>query len=121
MTKYVKAYLAFIKSFLADEAKSASDERFKEVMDELQMKIAYFQHERFIHLLVTVLFALSEMIMIAVDLIIPSVSSVLLSAMLLILLIPYIFHYYFLENSVQELYKIRDSLIEIRRSNLHKA
>ena len=115
MTKYIKAYLAFIKTFLADEAKGASDERFAEVMDELETKISYFQHERFIHLLVTVLFALSEMIMIAVDLLYPSISSVILSAMLLILLIPYIFHYYFLENSVQELYKIRDSLKDIRK------
>ena len=34
-----------------------------------------------------------------------------LSVLLLVLLVPYIAHYYFLENSTQELYKVYYSLI----------
>ena len=39
------------------------------------------------------------------------VISTALSVLLLMLLVPYIAHYYFLENSTQELYKVYYSLI----------
>ena len=121
MTKYVKAYLELINDFLKNRASSASGEETENMLKELEMKILYFQHERLIHLIVTVLFAILEVMMICLDMTYPTIRSVLLSVMFLVLLIPYIFHYYFLENSVQELYRIRDELISLKSSNADKA
>ena len=120
MTKYVKAYLELINDFLKNRAASASDKEFAEALAELETKILYFQHERLIHLIVTVLFAVLEVMMICLNLASPSIASVLLSVMFLVLLIPYIFHYYFLENSVQSMYGIRDELISKKNSNADK-
>ena len=120
MTKYVKAYLELINDFFKNRAASASDKEFDEALAELETKISYFQHERLIHLIVTVLFAILEVMMICLNLAAPSISSVLLSVMFLVLLIPYIFHYYFLENSVQSMYRIRDELISKKNSNADK-
>lgn len=121
MTKYVKAYLELINDFIKNKAPSASSEETDAALEELQMKILYFQHERLIHLIVTELFAILEVMMICLDLVYPTIHSVLLSVMFMALLIPYIFHYYFLENSVQSLYKIRDELISLKNTNADKA
>ena len=65
-------------------------------------KIAFFQHERLIHLIVTCLF------------------SILTILVLICLLIPYILHYYYLENGVQYLYKQYDKLIGLDAKVLKK-
>ena len=62
------------------------------------------QHERLIHFLVTMLFAILFMIGLGICLIRPSVGMTLLVVLLLALLVPYIWHYYFLENTTQRMY-----------------
>lgn len=111
MKKYILEYVATIKDFINNEMKDASAQRTSEVLREFEIKIGYFQHERFIHLIVTVLFALLEMGSLYVCLIAPSLPILIFCGMFLILLVPYVMHYYFLENSVQEMYKLRDQII----------
>ena len=72
--------------------------------------ILFFQHERLIHLIVTVLFALLEALSVMIVLISGEVFSVLLPFAVLVLLIPYIRHYYILENEVQHMYRQYDRL-----------
>lgn len=110
MKKYIQAYMALVNKFIDEEIETADPERFAEVLQEFEIKIAYFQHERFIHLIVTVLFALLEMGSLYVCLIAPSLPILVFCGMFLILLVPYVMHYYFLENSVQEMYKMRDKI-----------
>ncbi len=74
--------------------------------------IGFFQHERLIHLIVTVLFALVTIICFAVFLVAPSIPVIVLLVLFLALLVPYIFHYYRLENGVQKLYDLYDQLKE---------
>lgn len=74
--------------------------------------IGFFQHERLIHLIVTVLFALVTIVCFAVFQIAPSIPVIVLLVLCLALLIPYIFHYYRLENGVQKLYDLYDQLKE---------
>lgn len=112
MKKYMLEYMNTIKVFIEKELPTASVERKEEVLAEFLTKISFFQHERLIHLIVTVLFALLEMSAIYVGMIAPSIASAVLSVMFLILLVPYVMHYYFLENSVQEMYKMRDVIVE---------
>ncbi len=80
---------------------------------DLLIQIAFFQHERFIHLLVTVLFALMSIMTFMVVMLAFTIQSLLLLLLLVVLLIPYIRHYYILENGTQKLYKFYDSLQSI--------
>ena len=115
MKKYISEYMAELKKFLDNELKTADPETKDKVLHELEMKITYFQHERLIHLIVTVLFAILEIISVLSFFMIGNIFPLVLSIMFLILLVPYILHYFFLENSVQELYKLRDRLISSER------
>ena len=70
-----------------------------------------FQHERLIHLIVTALFALLTILSLFASLLLPKQPVLLaLDILFLVLLIPYIFHYYRLENGVQKLYEYYDKL-----------
>ncbi len=75
-------------------------------------QIAFFQHERLIHLLVTILFALLTFAAFFVNIFMFSYGLLGLMVLLLALLIPYIRHYYLLENGVQKMYKQYDILVE---------
>ena len=72
--------------------------------------ILFFQHERLIHLLVTLLFAAMTLTSLFVFLVTDFLPVIALFALFLILLVPYIFHYYHLENGVQKLYGLYDQL-----------
>lgn len=78
-------------------------------------QIAFFQHERLVHLIVTVLFAILEMFAIAMAMFFPGISTLLLVIVVLVLLIPYIRHYYILENEVQKMYGQYDRLCELEK------
>lgn len=103
MKKRVEAYLSYIDELLEKE----NVDWEKEIKDHL-IQIAFFAHERLVHLIVTVLFALATIICI---LYLNFSGSIIIAALvfaLLILLIPYIMHYYLLENSVQKMYQQYD-------------
>lgn len=120
MKKYLTEYLNEVKSFINFELKNASVDRLDEMLSNMEIKISYFQHERLIHLLVTLTFALLEIITIVAMNISFSLVFVALSVLFLVLLVPYVFHYYFLENSVQELYKLRDTIYSRRNKKVSK-
>lgn len=82
------------------------------VIREHLIQISFFQHERLIHLIVTVTFALLEVIVIGLCVVSFTLGVGLLAIALLILLIPYIRHYYILENEVQRMYTQYDKMIE---------
>lgn len=73
--------------------------------------IGYFQHERLIHLMVTCLFAILTILTIFINLFKFSIPSLILFVLFFILLIPYIGHYYLLENKTQYLYNLYDQMV----------
>lgn len=94
------------------------NERERIVRDKLEehlTQISFFQHERLIHLIVTVTFALLEMLAILLSVISDSLFSLLLPVVILILLVPYIRHYYILENEVQKMYVQYDRILRLYR------
>ncbi|MBO4637265.1 MAG: hypothetical protein J5685_08995 [Clostridiales bacterium] len=101
-----------VDGFIAGRLSEASPEEIDAFLREFQIKIGFFQHERLIHLIVMVLFALMEMGSIFTFLITYNMSVIILCLMFMVLLIPYVAHYYFLENSVQAMYKRRDRILE---------
>ena len=80
----------------------------KEILDTHLIKITFFQHERLIHLLVTLFYAIFTLAFLALGTI--HYIFFIIFLILIIFLIFYIFHYFFLENSVQYLYKQYDIL-----------
>lgn len=82
----------------------------KKCMKDLLIIISFFQHERLIHLLVTLSFALLTVMGVIGCCLIQNVFIFVLTGLFVILLVPYIRHYYILENGVQKLYKYYDRL-----------
>lgn len=80
---------------------------------ELLIQIGFFQHERLIHLIVTVLFALMTILVFLLTVTAFSPWNGVLLLLLLVLLIPYIKHYWLLENGTQKLYEYYDKLEEL--------
>ena len=105
MTKYLTQYKEYILRCLSDDNCD-----LKQLLDYHRDKIAFFSHERLVHLLVMILFAVCTVITILAIVIWETLSLIPLAALLLLLLVPYIKHYYFLENSVQLLYKYYDQM-----------
>ena len=73
------------------------------VLQEHLTQVSFFQHERLIHLIVTVTFAILTMIALAIYCIAEYMPMLALIVLLLVMLIPYIGHYYTLENEVQKM------------------
>lgn len=111
MKKYISEYIKEVEKFISGKMSSASAEELTEFLTELEKKIVFFSHERFIHLIVTVLFALMEMGSVFTFFITGEMVLILLSLMFLVLLVPYVVHYFFLENSVQKMYHLRDTIL----------
>jgi len=74
--------------------------------------ISHMQHERLIHLLVTLAFGICLLIAVAMTLVMPGILIYLLAGLLLVLFVPYVSHYFFLENTVQRWYRLADEIDE---------
>jgi Flp pilus assembly protein TadB len=91
-----------------NERKSVS----KKELERLDRRIAYFQSERFAHLITTVFVGLSALITLAVFTAMSNYFTFALLTALVLLFCAYILHYYVLENGVQELCDLADSLFD---------
>lgn len=85
-------------------AQPPEDTKWELVLQEHLTQVSFFQHERLIHLIVTVTFAILTTIALAIYCIAEYMPILALIALLLVLLVPYIGHYYTLENEVQKMY-----------------
>jgi len=99
-------YMEYIKTILKKEDINESIK--KDFLEHIQ----FMQHERLIHLLVTMLFAALLMFGFIIMLIYFSWILVVFTAIIFIVEIFYIFHYYKLENGVQKMYRLYDELVK---------
>ena len=111
MKDYMKEHISNIDNIIKEKNKKNIDE----VISDHLLKIQFFQHERLIHFLVTMLFALMFLMTFLYSLTNVSLGIVLLELLFMALLVPYIFHYYYLENSVQYMYKQYDELVKLKK------
>lgn len=118
MEQRILQYRKSIDEWLEKTEQSAqvSQEILRDKMEEHLNQIGFFQHERLIHLIVTVTFALLEMLAILLNVISDSLFSLLLPVVILILLVPYIRHYYILENEVQKMYVQYDRMRRLQQT-----
>ncbi len=112
MKKYIQEFMAAADRYITCDMKKSTLREKEEYLTEFTQKLTFYMHERLIHLIVTVLFALMEILAVTTFAVNPNNTSLVLGIMFLILLVPYVMHYYFLENSVQEMYKMRDKIVE---------
>ena len=87
-----------------------SKEDASKQLTDLLHQIQFFSHERLIHLIVTVSFALFTIMALAITLFVESYVGIFFVFGLLIIDFFYVRHYYILENGVQKLYLIYDEL-----------
>ena len=112
MKNEIKEYLA--EAEIRIKGREDLDEAF---LEEMLTRIGFYQHERLVHLIVTMTFAIMTVISFFMLITAPSLPALLLALLFLGLTIPYIYHYYFLENSTQKLYKLYyEALSAVRRA-----
>jgi len=104
--KYVTDYIDSIDKILNSDEKVD----YEAIRKEHLIKIGYFQHERLIHLLVTLFYAIFTLMMLYFSF--QNVLFLIVFYILLIFLLFYVRHYFFLENNVQYMYKQDDLLLK---------
>lgn len=109
MAERIKKYLVYIDELLGSDDKDIDWER---EMKKHLVQIGFFAHERLIHLIVTVTFAILTVMAFLYTISNFSLAMIALIFALMCLMIPYIKHYYLLENSVQQMYEQYDRMQE---------
>ena len=86
------------------------------LVDLHREKITILQHERLVHLIVTVMVVFVELFMVDLVLLHPEITGIVGTLVMLglaVLLGFYFYHYFFLENTVQRWYKLLDEMDDI--------
>lgn len=112
MKKRIINYRKQIDDLLANNSENVS---WSEEVKEHLIQIGFFQHERIVHLIVTMTVALLTIITLAIGIIAEYVPAFILMAGFMVLLVPYIFHYYTLENEVQKMYEQYDKMLSLSK------
>lgn len=115
MEKMLKEYEEYIASEMKRDLSAAEKAKLAEIHRE---SVANFQHERMIHLIITLFFvALTIIVVIATaaeicttGFALEMIPLYLLALILVILSFFYVKHYYYLENHIQKLYKYTKEL-----------
>ncbi len=108
MIKKLSDYEAFLET-LIEAGRPLSAEQLLSV----RTHIGFFQHERLAHEIVLVLFALLTVGTFLFFVARPELLVLVLAALFFILLVPYIKHYFGLENGVQRLYDLYAKLEQL--------
>lgn len=112
MWEYLREHERLTKEFLARESTPEELGAFRQYHEK---QIRFLQHERMIHLLVTMFVALFLLLCLGYSLMRPSIAAATLTVIFLALSCAYLHHYYRLENGVQRLYQLSNQL-EMRQS-----
>lgn len=111
MKKRIVAYRKRIDNLLAV---SGDENVWDEILEEHLVQISFFQHERLVHLIVTMTVALLTLISLVAGIMTAVLGLYALTAMFAVLLVPYILHYYTLENEVQRMYSQYDEILKYK-------
>ena len=104
-----------MKKYLYEYIDYVINNKNKINLEDMLIKINFFQHERLIHLIITLFYV----IMFLIFLILVSLSYIFIipAFILLIFVIFYIIHYFRLENGVQSLYFLYDEIKNKTKKN----
>ena len=115
MWEYMKRHEAFVRRALGAGAGAGAGEGeggvpLGELRELHEQMIRRMQHERLIHLIVTMFCATFLLLAIGYTSARPSIAGALLAGLLLILVAAYLVHYFRLENGVQRWYHLADRI-----------
>ena len=102
MRKYIIDYLKYV-----DDNIDGADDKF--ISNHL-IKIGFFQHERMIHLIVTVTAVILNLLAFFLGYAFNNIVIIIFGYMVMCFTIPYIYHYFLLENGVQKMYRQYDMM-----------
>lgn len=108
MKKYLNSYIEYVDLCLEDKKVN-----IKELKKEHLIKISLFQHERLIHLLVTLFYVILMLLFFLFSL--ASIWFWVIAFILVIFVLFYVVHYFRLENGVQYLYKQYDKMNKLEK------
>jgi cell division protein FtsW (lipid II flippase) len=111
MIEHMKQHERYVREMLA---KNPQQEALQELSEYHDKQIRWMQHERIVHLMVMLFVCLFTLLSLGFAVLRPALPSIALCALLMILTVAYIIHYYRLENGVQRWYALAD---EIKRRN----
>src|SRR5512138_2676884 len=107
MWEYMKRHEAFVRRALSAEDAGTDWGELRE-LHEVQLR--RMQHERLIHLIVTMFCANFLLLAIGYTSARPSIAGALLAGLLLVLVAAYLVHYFRLENRVQRWYHLANRI-----------
>ena len=110
MKKRILTYMDYIDKLLAEDETDGRQD-YEMLIKQHLIQIGFFMHERLVHLLVTLAFAIFGFMIFVALVMNFQPGLLLLFAAILVLLIPYIMHYYLLENGVQKMYRQYDEML----------
>ncbi len=105
MGSYIKAYIKSVEIAIDDETTD-----LEALKREHLVQIEFIQHERLIHLLVTIMCCILLFIGLCVFFISGFTAFLIINALLLILDFGYLLYYFFIENSTQKLYRLYNQI-----------
>jgi hypothetical protein len=114
-SKLMVDYMKKHEKYVVEALEKDEDIDWAWLKDYHKTQIEYIQHERLIHLLVTLTFGLLFVITIMFAVCFEKIVILPVSLLLLVLLVPYIGHYFKLENGVQRWYGLYNKLDENSR------
>ena len=103
MGPYIKTYMKNVDNAIADESTD-----FEALKREHLVQIGFVQHERFVHLLVTVMVCILLFIGMCVFFLSQMKAFLIVDGLLLILSLCYLLYYFFIENATQRMYRQYD-------------
>ncbi|MGV8057464.1 MAG: hypothetical protein AB2L12_05450 [Smithellaceae bacterium] len=107
MIEYMRRHERYVREMLG---KNLPEEARKELLEYHDKQIQWMQHERMSHLMTMLFVCLFTLLSLGFTVATPSVPCILLCALLMILTIAYVIHYYRLENGVQRWYDLSSEI-----------
>jgi hypothetical protein len=107
MIEYMKKHERYVKEMIE---KNLDKEILQRLLDYHDKQILWIQHERIAHLITMLFVCLFALLALGFTVFMPSLPSILLSVMLIILSLAYVIHYYRLENGVQKWYALSNQI-----------
>lgn len=105
MGNYIKTYMKSVETALEDE-----NTDFEALKREHLVQIEFIQHERLIHLMVTIMCCILLFIGLCVFFLSDLMPFMIINGLLLILVFCYLIYYFYIENSTQKLYRLYNKI-----------
>ncbi len=100
LRKYINAYMKKVENALADD-----NTDLEALKDEHLRQIGFIQHERLVHLMVTIMCCILLFMCLGIFFICGLKAFIVVAGLLLILVFAYLLYYFFIENATQALYR----------------